>query len=481
MSYQVLALKYRPQCFEDVVGQAHVTTTLVNAISSNRMAHALLFTGPRGTGKTTIARILAKAMACSQGPTPTPCNVCKICTDITHSHCADVFEIDGASNNSVDQIRDLRENVTYMPASARVKIYIIDEVHMLSTAAFNALLKTLEEPPAHVVFIFATTEVHKIPDTILSRCQRHDLTRISLDQISAHLGSLCEKEGFSLDKEGLDLIAMEADGSIRDSLSLLDRVLSSSQDTTLTLQMVRDSLGVMDRQLMAELATAVFQRRGAPLIDLVDRINDAGQDLKKFYADIIFYFRNLNILKLCGSQNPPLNLTAAEKDRLGTIVAPHSQEYLTLLLQLLLENEALIRQSGHTRTAVEMVLLKMIRINPGMQLDQIIAKLDVLARQIDTQLSTRTAVPLAEPTAPIPPAPSAASHTPSEPPPVQPQPVQPPPRTSYPDQAGYPDQTGYPEMAGPAPGQVQRPRSAQNRGNEQAAPPRPSQPPPGEK
>ena len=290
MSYQVLALKYRPQLFEDVVGQDHVTTTLTNAISSNRVAHALLFTGPRGTGKTTIARILAKAMACSDGPTPTPCNQCKLCHDITSGHCSDVFEIDGASNNSVDQIRDLRENVTYMPSAARVKIYIIDEVHMLSTAAFNALLKTLEEPPEHVLFIFATTEVHKIPATILSRCQRHDLSRISLDQISGHLGSLCEKEGFSIERQSLDLMAMEADGSIRDALSLLDRVLSACPDKVVTQEMVSASLGTMDRQLMADLAHAVFNRQGGALIDLVDRINDSGQDLKNFMQISFFTF-----------------------------------------------------------------------------------------------------------------------------------------------------------------------------------------------
>ncbi len=416
MSYQVLALKYRPQLFEDVVGQDHVTTTLTNAISSNRVAHALLFTGPRGTGKTTIARILAKAMACSNGPTATPCNTCKLCKDITSGHCSDVFEIDGASNNSVDQIRDLRENVTYMPSSARVKIYIIDEVHMLSTAAFNALLKTLEEPPEHVLFIFATTEVHKIPATILSRCQRHDLSRISLEQISAHLGSLCEKEGFSIERQSLDLIAMEADGSIRDALSLLDRVLSACPDKTVTWQMVGASLGTMDRQLMADLAQAVFSRQGATLIDLVERINDAGQDLKKFYADIILYFRNLNIVRLCGPKNPTLNLTAGEKETLGGLVAPLAQDYLNLLLQILLENEAIVKHASHTRTALEMVLLKLIQVNPGMQIDQIIAKLNTLAQQIDTHLSGQSP---RHPQAPVP----APPQIPSPPAPAGPPPA----------------------------------------------------------
>ncbi len=292
MSYQVLALKYRPQTFDQVVGQQHVTTTLTNAILQDRVAHAILFTGPRGTGKTTIARILAKAMNCKNGPNPTPCNTCKICKSIIEGHCSDVFEIDGASNNSVDQIRDLRENVTYMPSSAAYKIYIIDEVHMLSTAAFNALLKTLEEPPEHVMFIFATTEVHKIPATILSRCQRHDLNRISLDLISGHLQFLCNREKFSLENSSLDLIAQEADGSIRDALSLLDRILSSAKGGTIHHQQVLDGLGVLDRQILHDISAAIFKQDGAGLIELIERVNDAGIDLKKYYSDLVVHFRN---------------------------------------------------------------------------------------------------------------------------------------------------------------------------------------------
>ncbi|RLB88793.1 MAG: DNA polymerase III subunit gamma/tau [Deltaproteobacteria bacterium] len=386
MSYQVLALKYRPQTFDEVVGQSHVTRTLENAITADRVAHAILFTGPRGTGKTTIARILAKAMNCRTGPTPTPCNTCKICKDIVEGHCSDVFEIDGASNNSVDQIRDLRENVTYMPATAPYKIYIIDEVHMLSTAAFNALLKTLEEPPDHVMFIFATTEVHKIPATILSRCQRHDLGRILLEEISEHLGMLCAKEGFTIEKESLDLISLEADGSIRDSLSLLDRILSAGPDKVIDHQKVVDNLGVTDRKVMHDISSAVFLKNGAKLIHIVEKVNDSGLDLKKFFSDIILHFRNLNVIKLCGRDNATINLTDLEKETLYQAVSELHPDYLGMLLQLLLKEESLVKFSSHTKTAVEMVLLKLIQISPGAHLDQIIGKLDLLAGQLESKL-----------------------------------------------------------------------------------------------
>jgi len=384
MSYQVLALKYRPQTFDEVVGQSHVTTTLSNAISLDRVAHALLFTGPRGTGKTTLARILAKAMNCKQGPAIHPCNTCKICTDIIEGHCTDVFEIDGASNNSVDQIRDLRENVTYMPSSARYKIYIIDEVHMLSTAAFNALLKTLEEPPGHVMFIFATTEVHKIPATILSRCQRHDLGRISLEMISDHLQFICKSEGFSIERQSLDLIAQEADGSIRDSLSLLDRLLSSASTKEIGPGHVLDSLGIQDHQIMHDISAAIFKNDGAELVEIIEKVNESGIDLKKFYSDIILHFRNLNIIKICGKDSPAVNITDSEKEKISQTVSALSGNFINTILQILLDEESIVKYSSHTKTAIEMILLKLLQLNPGAQIDTIISKLNTLANQINS-------------------------------------------------------------------------------------------------
>ena len=315
MSYQVLALKYRPNNFDEVIGQNQITTTLSNAITSDRMAHAILFTGPRGTGKTTIARVLAKAMNCVHGPLVKPCNECKICKEIKSGHCADVFEIDGASNNSVDQIRELRDNIIYMPSLAKYKIYIIDEVHMLSSAAFNALLKTLEEPPGYVMFFFATTEAHKIPATILSRCQKHDLGRIPLPLICGHLDNLCQKEGFSVQKQSLELIAQKADGSIRDALSLLDRIFSLTGTSEIKHEKVLDGLGILDYQIMHNICSAILEKNGANIIESIENINDSGVDLKKFYSDLIVFFRNLNIIKICGKDSPAVNITDFEKKK----------------------------------------------------------------------------------------------------------------------------------------------------------------------
>ncbi|MCK5837214.1 MAG: DNA polymerase III subunit gamma/tau, partial [Desulfobacula sp.] len=307
-----------------------------------------------------------------------------ICKDIIDGHSTDVFEIDGASNNSVDQIRDLRENVTYMPSMAAYKIYIIDEVHMLSTAAFNALLKTLEEPPEHVMFIFATTEVHKIPVTILSRCQRHDLGRIPLSLISGHLQTLCRQEGFSVETVSLDLVAQEADGSIRDALSLLDRILSSANTPKIEHQMFLDGLGILDRQILHDTSTAIFEHNGARLIEMIEQISNSGIDLKKFYSDLIVHFRNLNVVKICGKDSPAANITDAEKALFFQATSQLSSDFINTILHILLDEESLIKYSSHTRTAIEMVLLKLLQLNPGAQIDHIINRLDMLAKQLSS-------------------------------------------------------------------------------------------------
>jgi len=378
MTYKVLALKYRPQTFKDVIGQTHVTTTLENAILANRVAHAILFTGPRGTGKTTTARILAKAMNCMHRKGSEPCNSCTSCREITRGNCADVFEIDGASNNNVDQVRELRENAAYLPASCRYKIYIIDEVHMLSTAAFNALLKTLEEPPEHILFIFATTEPHKIPATILSRCQRHNLGRIKIDAIAQNIKALCEKEGYSISEKSAYVIAAEADGSIRDSLSLTDRVLSAASGKKIDHDSILENLGLIDMALLFEISLAVIQADGAKLIETIDKVNDLGLDLKKFYSNLIKHFRDLVVVKICGQDTQSIDISDHEKTKIKKMAENSSVSYLTWLLNSLLREETMIKFSSHTKTAVETALLKLLQIREGVDIDSILSKLDLL-------------------------------------------------------------------------------------------------------
>ena len=379
MSYLVLARKYRPQTFDEVVGQTHVTQTLVNAIQGGRVAHAILFSGPRGTGKTTVARILAKAMNCEKGPTPTPCNVCRSCQDITAGRGVDVFEIDGASNNSVDQIRELRENSRYMPAHSRYKIYIIDEVHMLSIAAFNALLKTLEEPPAHVMFLFATTEAHKIPITILSRCQRHDLRRIALPAIVDHMDRLCRQEALGLSEGNLWAIARQSGGSMRDALSLLDQILASS-DGQLGDDDVLNLLGTMDRRILFGLSAAVFARDIARILEIIDTVYKTGQDLKRFYADLLMHFRYLMLIKMGAHPETLADLPPTDLEALGKQVAGVSLAFLDQVFGLLFGGETTVRMASQPRLAIEMVFFKIHQITPALPIDVLIERMDSLLK-----------------------------------------------------------------------------------------------------
>ncbi|MFH0728599.1 MAG: DNA polymerase III subunit gamma/tau [Pseudomonadota bacterium] len=377
MSYLVLARKFRPQTFEDVIAQGHVTQTLANAISSGRVAHAILFAGPRGTGKTTVARILAKALNCKQGPSPTPCNVCRSCKEITAGTAVDVYEIDGASNNSVDQVRELRDNIKYMPAHSPYKIYIIDEVHMLSTAAFNALLKTLEEPPAHVLFFFATTEPHKIPITILSRCQRHDLRRIDLQAVVNHLSKLCGAEKVEFPEESLWLIAKESGGSMRDALSLLDQMISCASGP-IHHEQVLDLLGAVDTRTLFQISEAALGQNVPELLGILDDTYSRGRDLKKLYSDLIGHFRNLLVIKISKNPSKLVDLSAQEIELARAQIQAVSHTMLTQTLDLLMREEQAMRFSAQPRLALEMAFIRLGVLKPALPIEQLIEGLEQL-------------------------------------------------------------------------------------------------------
>jgi DNA polymerase-3 subunit gamma/tau len=381
MSYLVLARKYRPQSFAEVLEQEHITRTLSHAIAAGRVAHALLFAGPRGTGKTTVARILAKALNCRAEAPTVPCNQCRSCRDITAGHAVDVYEIDGASNNSVDQIRELRENVKYMPAHSPYKIYIIDEVHMLSTPAFNALLKTLEEPPAHVLFMFATTEPHKIPITILSRCQRFDFRRVRVSAIARHLATICRAEGIEISTQSLDLIARESGGSVRDSLSLLDQVIAAGQ-TSMPHHQVIETLGVIDRSQLRQLASAVLAGEPLPFLSALDEFYDRGHDLKKLFADLIGCLRDLWVIQTTAEPQTSIDLPTDEIDALAVQARQVSGAVLEHVLEILYREEPAVRLSPQPKLAIEMAFFRTLHTRAALSIDTLIRKLEDLRREI---------------------------------------------------------------------------------------------------
>ena len=377
MSYLVLARKYRPQTFAEVVQQEHVTRTIANAIAGDRVAHAILFTGPRGTGKTTIARILAKAMNCEKGPTGVPCNDCRSCRAITAGSGVDVYEIDGASNNGVDQIRELRENIKYMPAHSRFKIYIIDEVHMLSISAFNALLKTLEEPPAHILFLMATTEPQKIPVTILSRCQRHDLKRVDADKIADHMESICRREEVDIERQGLDLIAGQAGGSMRDALSLLDQITSGITGPA-TVESILEILGIVDRKSVSEFAlpSPPLARRRTPDTDYSSYV--LGRSIPDFYTAISQYFRDLLVIKMVNAAGRVLDLPQGEIEAMQAVARDASPLHLNQILEVLFKAEKDIRMSNDPRMAFEIVMLRLLQVTPLLPIGDLIDRLGEL-------------------------------------------------------------------------------------------------------
>ncbi len=375
MSYLVLARKYRPGAFEQVVGQEHITQTLAGALKSGRLAHAFCFTGPRGVGKTSVARILAKALNCEQGPTATPCGQCAACKEIEEGRAVDVQEIDAASNSGVEDVRELREMIRYRPQSWRYRVTILDEVHMLSRQAFNALLKTLEEPPEHAVFILATTDVHKLPATILSRCQRYDFRRLSPQLLAQHLAAVCQAEGFALSEESLMLLAHEADGSTRDGLSLLDQILSYGQQEFSHHQVV-ELLGLVDRTLVKDCASAILAGDGGSLLDIIAQVYQAGGEMQAFYSGLQEHFRNLAASLAIQPDKPMLGLTAQEINQLREQASAASPETLHEIFAHLAEAEEMFRRASSPRLVMEMTLLKLTQLKPVVDLNQIIELLE---------------------------------------------------------------------------------------------------------
>ncbi|MGA1871022.1 MAG: DNA polymerase III subunit gamma/tau [bacterium] len=381
MSYLVLARKWRPHSFDEIVGQAHITQTLKNAISASRIAHAFIFSGARGVGKTTAARILAKALNCHKGPIPDPCNCCAICEDITRGTCPDVIEIDGASNNSVDDIRELRNKIHFMPAKARYRVYIIDEVHMLTTAAFNALLKTLEEPPSHIIFIMATTEIHKIPITILSRCQRFDFRKISIENIVQYIEQIIRHEGLKkVDKEALMLIGKMAEGSLRDALSLLDQAISFCGDT-ITYDQVNYLLNLVDRRLLLVIFKALINRDAQETFSHINKIFAQGYDIKYFAEQLLSLVRDIIVFKITDKSSQYFD--AEQREEFSEICIKTGLDDLRRYFDMLVACIEKMRIISNPQLILELSLIKMCEMPHLQSITTLLKRLAALEEKFE--------------------------------------------------------------------------------------------------
>lgn len=377
MSYVVLARKWRPRYFEEVVGQGHVAKTLKNSIAQDRVAHAYLFTGARGVGKTSTARILAKALNCHNGPSENPCYECPSCQEISQGQSIDVFEIDGASNRGINEIRELREGVRYAPHRDRYKIYIIDEVHMLTTEAFNALLKTLEEPPPHVKFVFATTEPQKIPVTILSRCQRFDFKRISQQDIVEHLLQICPNEGIQAEKAALQLIARQASGGMRDALSLMDQVISFAGQNV-SEEQVTQILGVANRKHLFELSEAIIDRDAERALLALDDVHRYGYDLQQFASEMVTHLRDLMVARVVQHPERVTSLTESELNTIREPISRTTPDLLHRYFSVMIEGAQEMSRSPYPKLIFEMTLVRMCQLEPLVSIDLLVDRLHEL-------------------------------------------------------------------------------------------------------
>jgi DNA polymerase-3 subunit gamma/tau len=383
MTYLIYARKYRPKTFEEMIGQKPIVQTLQNAIKNDRVAQAYIFSGMRGVGKTTAARILAKALNCKQGPTPTPCNKCEFCQGINEDRSIDVLEIDGASNRGIDEVRSLREGVKYKPIHSRYKVIIIDEVHQLTDPAFNALLKTLEEPPPHTVFIFATTEFHKVPKTIVSRCQHFEFKKISQRDIINHLIDITQKEKIEVSSYGMNLIADAADGSLRDAQSLLDKAVAFSGEIIRD-EDLKEVLGTISREILFAFSGAILEERPDEIFSLVEKVIEYGYDLRFFFRELIQHLRNLLLVKSIPDPQDLLPLNEEEINDLKKEAEKASKEEILRYLVVLQQGEQELKYSSHPRIYLEVFLVKLCHFKQIADLKDIIKDIEELKKEMKT-------------------------------------------------------------------------------------------------